>query len=101
MKLIERQSETDGKEKDPLYDSFVNVLNSLKKGDESISPLDFILKLRNKFPVYAEKDKYGLYIQHDVHEFWSSFMNYISSVNSNFSKSTEIIIEKKSVYLNL
>lgn len=94
MRLIERENGTN--ENDPLYDSFVIVLKSLKNNsDESISPLDFILKLRNKFPTYAEKDKYGLYIQHDVHEFWSSFMNYISSVNSNFSKSTEIIIEKK------
>ena len=80
---------------EPLYESFLSTLTSLKKGDDSISPLDFIMKLRNKFPVYAEKDKYGLYVQHDVHEFWSDLVTYISSNDPAVSKNTNIILEKK------
>lgn len=67
----------------------------LKSGEESISPLDFIMKLRTKFPVYAEKDKYGIYVQHDVHEFWSDFMSFVSSNDPDVSKNTTIILEKQ------
>ena len=80
---------------DPLYESFKNTLKSLKKGEESISPLDFIMKLRNKMPIYAEKDKYGLYVQHDVHEFWSALISYIGSNDPNITKITNLILEKK------
>lgn len=80
---------------DPLYESFINTLKSLRKGEESISPLDFIIKLRNKIPIYAEKDKYGLYVQHDVHEFWSTLISYIGSNDPNITKVTNLILEKK------
>jgi len=80
---------------DPLYESFKNTLKSLKKGEESILPLDFIMKLRNKMPIYAEKDKYGLYVQHDVHEFWSALISYIGSNDPNITKITNLILEKK------
>ena len=88
----------DNKNKDinePLYESFISVIKSFKKNEESFSPLEFILKLRNKLPVYAEKDKYGLYIQHDVHEFWSTLVSYISSNNPEIAKNTTISLEKK------
>lgn len=80
---------------EPLYQSLLSTLKSLKKKDEYISPLEFIMKLRNKLPVYAEKDKYGLYIQHDVHEFWSTLISYLSKNDSNITKTTNIILEKK------
>ena len=80
---------------DPLYESFKNTLKSLKKGEEFILPLDFIMKLRNKMPIYAEKDKYGLYVQHDVHEFWSALISYIGSNDPNITKITNLILEKK------
>lgn len=94
LKLFNPNLKTQGKI-EPLYESFLTTLNSLKKGDESISPLDFIMKLRNKFPVYAEKDKYGLYVQHDVHEFWSDLMTFIAANDPTVSKSINIILEKK------
>lgn len=80
---------------DALYESFTNTLKSLKKREESISPLEFIMKLRNKMPIYAEKDKYGLYVQHDVHEFWSTLISYIGSNDPNITKMTNLILEKK------
>ena len=80
---------------EPLYESLLGTLKILKKGENSISPLDFILKLRNKLPIYAEKDKYGIYVQHDVHEFWSTLISHIGASNSNISKATNIIVEKK------
>jgi ubiquitin carboxyl-terminal hydrolase 14 len=83
------------KNSDILYESFVNTLKSLKTGEATISPLDFIMKLRNKIPIYAEKDKFGLYIQHDVHEFWSTLISYIGSNNPNITKVTNLVLEKK------
>lgn len=80
---------------EPLYDSLLDTMKMLKKGEDSITPLDFILKLRNKLPIYAEKDKYGIYIQHDVHEFWSTLINHIGVNDSNITKATNIIMEKK------
>lgn len=85
----------DNSEYDPLHESFLNTMKSLKMKDHSISPLDFIMKLRNILPVYAEKDKYGLYIQHDVHEFWSNFISYLGKNDPNVTKNTKIFLEKK------
>lgn len=80
--------------KDPLLESLMNTLKSMKKGEESISPFDFILNLRHKLPIYAEKDKHGLYIQHDVHEFWSTFFSYLCTKSKKL-QNTNIIMEKK------
>lgn len=80
---------------DPLHESLLSTLKLLKKKDEYISPLEFIMKLRSKLPVYAEKDKYGLYIQHDVHEFWSTLISYLGKNDLNVTKTTNIILEKK------
>lgn len=101
LNLFKESVETNEKA-EPLYQSFISTLKALSKGDEAISPLDFILKLRNKMPTYAEKDKYGLYIQHDVHEFWSTLISYIGSNDSNMTKMTNLILEKKyiTLYLN-
>ena len=85
----------ESKSLEPLHESFLSTLKSLKKKQDSISPLDFIMKLRSKLPIYAEKDKYGLYIQHDVHEFWSTLIEYLGKNDSNLIKSTNIILEKK------
>lgn len=80
---------------DPLHESLLCTLKLLKKKEEYISPLEFIMKLRSKLPVYAEKDKYGLYIQHDVHEFWSTLISYLGKNDLNVTKTTNIILEKK------
>ena len=81
---------------EPLAHSFVGVLKSLDKKEEAISPLDFILKLRLKFPQYAEKDKYGIFVQHDVHEFWTSFFAYlINSSDLKLPEKSSIMLEKK------
>ena len=85
----------ESKSLEPLHESFLSTLKTLKKKQDSISPLDFIMKLRSKLPIYAEKDKYGLYIQHDVHEFWSTLIEYLGKNDSNLIKSTNIILEKK------
>lgn len=94
LNLFKGSLESDDKS-EPLYQSFISTLKALGKGDESISPLDFIMKLRNKLPIYAEKDKYGLYIQHDVHEFWSTLISYIGSNDPNITNMTNLILEKK------
>lgn len=57
----------------------INTSNS-----SSYAPLDFILKLRQKFPIYGEKNSYGVFIQHDVHEFWSSFWSFLN-ISDEFS----------------
>lgn len=81
---------------DPLAHSFISTLKYLDKKEESQSPLDFILKLRLKFPQYAEKDKYGLFIQHDVHEFWTSFLAYLTnSAGVKLPDNSSIMLEKK------
>lgn len=86
---------SDSKSPEPLHESFLDTLKSLKKKQDSFSPLDFIMKLRNKLPIYAEKDKYGLYIQHDVHEFWSTLISYLGKNDPNITKNTNIVLEKK------
>lgn len=88
-------SHSADKKAEPLYESFISTLKALQKGEEHISPLDFIMKLRSKLPIYAEKDKYGLYIQHDVHEFWSTLISYIGSNDPNITKLTILFLEKK------
>ncbi len=94
IKLFSRKE--DSKDNiEPLYESLIGTMKMLKKGEDSISPLDFILKLRNKFPIYAEKDKYGIYVQHDVHEFWSALLSHIASNDSNIISATNIVLEKK------
>lgn len=94
IKLFSRKE--DSKDNiEPLYESLIGTMKMLKKGEDSISPLDFILKLRNKFPIYAEKDKYGIYVQHDVHEFWSALLSHIASNDSNITSATNIVLEKK------
>lgn len=93
LNVFEKSSNAESS--DPLFDSFLNALQCLDKGDEAFSPLDFILKLRSKLPLYAEKDKYGLYIQHDVHEFWSTLISHFGANNVKLSKATNIILEKK------
>ena len=81
---------------EPLTHSFNSVLKSLDKKEESVSPLDFILKLRLKFPQYAEKYKYGLFIQHDVHEFWTSFLAYLTNSSTvKLPVNSSIMLEKK------
>ena len=87
---------SDSKESlEPLHESLLSTLKSLKKKEDYISPLDFIIKLRYKLPVYAEKDKHGLYIQHDVHEFWSTLISYLGKNDPNITKTTNIVLEKK------
>lgn len=98
LNLFKASLESDEKG-EPLYQSFISTLKALSKGDEYISPLDFIMKLRNKMSIYAEKDKYGLYIQHDVHEFWSTLISYIGSNDPNVTKMTNLILEKKYISL--
>ena len=90
------KTEVDAAALEPLAHSFSGALKSLDKKEESISPLDFILKLRLKFPQYAEKDKYGLFIQHDVHEFWTSFLAYLTgSAGIKLPDNSSIMLEKK------
>jgi hypothetical protein len=93
LNVFEKSSNNDSL--DPLFDSFLNTIKSLDKGEESLSPLDFILRLRTKLPIYAEKDKYGMYAQHDVHEFWSTLVSHFGANNAKLSQATNIILEKK------
>lgn len=86
---------SDTESLEPLANSFISTLKNLEKREEYISPLDFILKLRLKFPQYGEKDKYGLFIQHDVHEFWTSFLSYLNSSGCKLPEKSSILLEKR------
>lgn len=81
---------------DPLAASFLSLLASLRKQDVAAWPLDFILKLRHKYAQYAEKNSHGVYIQHDVHEFWTTFMSYLGTT-MRLPEDASIVLEKRYV----
>lgn len=93
--FADAMDKSDVESLESLTSSFLSTLKNLEKREESISPLDFILKLRLKFPQYGEKDKYGLFIQHDVHEFWTSFLSYLNNSGCKLPEKSSILLEKR------
>jgi ubiquitin carboxyl-terminal hydrolase 14 len=81
--------------------SFQNTMSLLDSSEASIPPYEFVSKLRNFFPQFAERGQSGNYMQQDAEEFFNVLANSLAmgmpNGNGNIDQLMGLRLEEKLV----